>query len=123
MYDYARRYFSLPEPHKVYIEDAREWLWEHAPLAAENKYDYVVHDCFSGGGVPGHLYTLEFWEKLKGIVKSDGVVTVVRDIVLILNGEDALIVNLEFCGQAGQRTSACGILDVAEEFWDVPRIP
>jgi spermidine synthase len=78
VYDYARRFFSLPEPNQVYIEDAREWIHDQASLAAEDKYDYVVHDCFSGGGVPVHLYTLEFWEKLKGIVKSDGVVAVVR---------------------------------------------
>ena len=25
VYDYARRYFSLPEPTHVYFQDAREW--------------------------------------------------------------------------------------------------
>jgi spermidine synthase len=78
VYEYARRYFSLPEPNQLYLQDAREWVHEHASPAAEDKYDYVVHDCFSGGGVSGHLYTLQFWEELKGFVKSDGVVAVVR---------------------------------------------
>ncbi|KAF8511513.1 S-adenosyl-L-methionine-dependent methyltransferase [Gautieria morchelliformis] len=76
VYDYARRYFSLPEPNQVYIADAREWVHDHAFPAAQNKFDYIVHDCFSGGSVPGHIYTLEFWEELKGMVKSDGVVAV-----------------------------------------------
>lgn len=41
-------------------------------------YDIVVHDCFSGGGVPEHLFTLEFWEDLKAVIHPDGVVVVVR---------------------------------------------
>jgi len=40
------------------------------------KYDYVVHDCFSGGGVPEHLFTKEFWADLKEIIRDDGVLAV-----------------------------------------------
>ena len=87
VYDYARRYFSLPEPTQVYFQDGREWVQEHALPTAAEKYDYVVHDCFSGGGVPGHIYTVEFWEELKGLVKSDGVVAVVRIFLLKLTVE------------------------------------
>lgn len=36
----------------------------------------VIHDCFSGGGVPSHLFTLEFWEELKGIMTVDGALAV-----------------------------------------------
>jgi hypothetical protein len=35
-----------------------------------------VHDCFSGGGVPEHIFTIEFWEELKSIMTSDGVLAV-----------------------------------------------
>ena len=87
VYDYARRYFSLPEMTQVYFQDGREWVQEHASPTAAEKYDYVVHDCFSGGGVPGHIYTVEFWEELKGLVKSDGVVAVVRLFLLKLTVE------------------------------------
>jgi spermidine synthase len=77
VYTYAREYFGLPEPNDVYLEDAREWLQRHTPSPAGDKFDFVVHDCFSGGGVPAHIFTVEFWEELKGVVKSDGVVAVV----------------------------------------------
>ncbi|KAF8584274.1 hypothetical protein K439DRAFT_1633655 [Ramaria rubella] len=76
VYAYAREYFSLPEPAQVYIEDAGEWVQDHASLAEDDKYDYVVHDCFSGGAVPEHIFTLEFWESLKKVVKPDGVLAV-----------------------------------------------
>jgi hypothetical protein len=41
------------------------------------KWSYVIHDCFSGGSVPGELYTVEFWEELVGMVETDGIVAVV----------------------------------------------
>ena len=94
VYDYARRYFSLPEPTHDYFQDARELVQEHALPAAAEKYDYIVHDCFSCGGIPGHVYTVEFWEKLEGLVKSDGVVAVVC-ILLKLTVEGVLNVILE----------------------------
>lgn len=96
VYDYARKYFSLPEPNQVYIQDGRDWIHDHASLAAEDKYDYVVHDCFSGGGVSPHLFTLEFWEELKAIMKSDGVVAVVRWLTLNMTEEDELNIIPEF---------------------------
>jgi hypothetical protein len=37
----------------------------------------VVHDCFSGGGVPQHMFTMEFWDDLKSVIHEDGVVAVV----------------------------------------------
>lgn len=78
VYTYAREYFGLPQPNHVYLEDARKWLYRHAHSRPSDKFDFVVHDCFSGGGVSTHIFTLEFWEQLKGMVKSDGVVAIVR---------------------------------------------
>ena len=40
------------------------------------KYDYIIHDCFSGGGVPEHIFTVEFWADLKKIMRDDGVLAV-----------------------------------------------
>jgi hypothetical protein len=36
-----------------------------------------VHDCFSGGSVPGELYTVEFWYELIALVEDDAIVAVV----------------------------------------------
>ena len=83
VYDAARTYFGLPDPGKgrVFLQDARSFVWNRKRRleTGENlaKFDVVIHDVFSGGGVPGHLFTLEFWEDLKGVMKEDGVVAVV----------------------------------------------
>lgn len=82
VYNAARTFFGFtdPGPDKVFLEDARSWVaTKRASIQAGNRemrYDFVVHDCFSGGGVPEQLFTLEFWEDLKTILRPDGVVVV-----------------------------------------------
>ncbi|KII94950.1 hypothetical protein PLICRDRAFT_197034 [Plicaturopsis crispa FD-325 SS-3] len=81
VYNASRDFFGLPEldPGRVYLEDARQWVSnKRAELGggADSLYDIVVHDCFSGGGVPEHLFTVEFFEDLKSIVHPNGVVAV-----------------------------------------------
>lgn len=39
-------------------------------------FDLVVHDCFSGDGVPQHIFTREFWADLQTIMEPDGVLAV-----------------------------------------------
>lgn len=86
VYDAARQYFGLPDPgsNNVFLQDARGWVGgRRAMVEAEDastvKYDIVVHDCFSGGGVPEHLFSIEFWNDLKTILSSEGIVAVVRN--------------------------------------------
>ncbi|KZV96373.1 S-adenosyl-L-methionine-dependent methyltransferase [Exidia glandulosa HHB12029] len=77
VYDYARTYFGLREPHAVHLTDARGWVHTQAAQPTPtHKYDIVVHDCFSGGSVPGHIFTLEFWGDLQKLLAPDGVVAV-----------------------------------------------
>ena len=83
VYDAARTYFGLDDPGegRVFLQDARGFIW-HRKRRLESgedlpKFDVVVHDVFSGGGVPGHLFTSEFWNDLKDTMKEDGVVVVV----------------------------------------------
>ena len=80
VYRAARDYFGLPEPAAAYIEDARGWVSRESNLQIDNRRessDIIVHDCFSGGGVPAHLYTIEFWNDVRNIMNSDGIVAVV----------------------------------------------
>lgn len=52
-----------------------------ADLVAEGKkYDYIVHDVFTGGAEPLELFTLEFLRDLKSLLKEDGVIAIVRVI-------------------------------------------
>jgi len=87
VYRFAREYFEFPKPTEVYLEDARDWVRKRAGNVRSLRtsslgqgetqlFDYVVHDCFSGGGVPQHLYTLEFWEDLKEVMDPSGVIGV-----------------------------------------------
>lgn len=85
VYNASRQYFGLPDlpSDRVFLEDARVVLAEKRQSALQHgisnneRYDYVVHDCFSGGGVPAHLFTVQFWEDLKIVMNPDGVVAVV----------------------------------------------
>lgn len=86
VYDAARKYFGLecPGDDHVFLEDARGWVYKRrAAMQSDDTntlstFDFVIHDCFSGGGVPQHLFSVEFWKDLKSIMKPHGVVAVVR---------------------------------------------
>ena len=83
VYDAARTYFGLPDPGegRVFLQDARGFARNRKQRLDSgedlHKFDVVIHDVFSGGGVPGHLFTSEFWNDLKGTMEEDGVVVVV----------------------------------------------
>ncbi|KAI0700725.1 S-adenosyl-L-methionine-dependent methyltransferase [Cytidiella melzeri] len=85
VYQAATEFFGLtvPEPEKVFIRDGRSWVMERnrnittaVVRSPDDLFDYVIHDCFSGGGVPGHLFTTRFWTELSKVVKPEGVVAV-----------------------------------------------
>ncbi|KIY51928.1 spermine/spermidine synthase [Fistulina hepatica ATCC 64428] len=82
VYDAAREYFALPDPGPghVFLEDARGWVARNRAAArsisGSPTFDFVVHDCFSGGGVPEHLYTVEFWDDMKALMQPEGIAVV-----------------------------------------------
>lgn len=43
------------------------------------KWNYVIHDCFSAGQLPYQVYTREFWDHLVSLVEVDGIVAVVSE--------------------------------------------
>ena len=83
VYDAAKTYFGLRDPGegRVFLQDARGFTWNRKRKLESGeelpKFDVVIHDVFSGGGVPGHLFALEFWNDLKDTMAEDGVVVVV----------------------------------------------
>ncbi|KAF7355544.1 Spermidine synthase [Mycena sanguinolenta] len=78
----ARLYFGLPDhpPENLFLEDARAWAAKRRASVGTDKsvplFDIAVHDCFSGGGVPEHIYTVEFWDDLKVALHPEGVLAV-----------------------------------------------
>lgn len=83
VYEAARQFFGLPDHARenLFLEDARAWAARRRASLQVGKsddlFDIVVHDCFSGGGVPEHIFTMEFWEDLKASLHPEGVVVVV----------------------------------------------
>lgn len=76
VHDFATKYFGLPTAHTKVIQDAVTY----ASFAAEagQKYDYVVHDVFTGGAEPVELFTFEFLTHLHTVLKPGGVIAIVN---------------------------------------------
>ncbi|KAF9450143.1 spermidine synthase [Macrolepiota fuliginosa MF-IS2] len=96
VYDAARTWFGLPDPGpgNVFLEDARGWVERRSQKVQagveKNLYDIVVHDCFSGGGVPEHIFTTEFWDSLEKTMEKEGVLVV--NFAGIINSESSRMV-------------------------------
>ncbi len=75
VHDFATKYFNLPKDHKKVIADAVSYASEVAK--SDEKYDYVVHDVFTGGAEPVDLFTQEFLQDLNSILKPGGVIAIV----------------------------------------------
>jgi spermidine synthase len=89
VYKYANEYFGLHrlrlekngpgvgQDGGIWLEDARGWVDRYSGNASPPQYNYIVHDVFSGGSVAGHLFSVEFWDELKKLLRADGVLAVV----------------------------------------------
>jgi len=83
VYNAARNWFGLADPGvgRVFLEDARSWVADKLANIKAGKdeilYDIVIHDCFSGGGVPRHIFTIEFWDDLATLMAPGSVLVVV----------------------------------------------
>jgi len=78
---------SSDEDGEVYLEEARQWVQKRSRMLAEGrpvevgdkrfeKYDYIIHDVFSGGSVAIDLFTLEFWTELQSLLRDNGILAV-----------------------------------------------
>jgi spermidine synthase len=74
--NYALEYFSLPENHIPVIEDAVTYAARTAKNAKQ-KFDYIVHDVFTGGAEPVELFTAEFFQDLHSLLKPNGAIAIV----------------------------------------------
>lgn len=68
--DFAKRYFELSAP--VVVKDALDFLSE----STTDTYDYVIHDVFTGGSVPTALFSNQTLNRIKGVMKENGVLAV-----------------------------------------------
>lgn len=72
--EFANTYFHLPQTYQAIVADAVTHI---AALTLTNeRYDYIVHDVFTGGAEPVQLFTVEFIQNLKTILKPEGVIAI-----------------------------------------------
>ena len=76
VHEFALDYFDLQENSKIVIRDALLHVDELIEQTTK-KYDYVVHDVFTGGVEPVDLFTVEFLQQLKALLKPDGAIAIV----------------------------------------------
>lgn len=78
VHQYASRYFHLPQNHISVIRDAVSYVKELQGAAKDRgKYDYIIHDVFTGGAEPIELFTKEFLEGLSYLLNAEGVIAIV----------------------------------------------
>ncbi|ERF69111.1 hypothetical protein EPUS_01067 [Endocarpon pusillum Z07020] len=76
VYDFAVKYFGLPSNHTPIIGDAVHLVQDAQARNITTKYDYIIHDVFTGGAEPVDLFTQEFLSGLKYLLKEDGVIAI-----------------------------------------------
>ncbi|KAI0129551.1 spermine/spermidine synthase [Xylariales sp. AK1849] len=75
VYDFAVKYFALPPNHTAVIEDAITYT-SRVALDSSQRFDYIIHDVFTGGAEPIPLFTLEFLQSLNTLLKPNGVIAI-----------------------------------------------
>ncbi len=63
----AQQYFLYEPSGALLVGDAR---YEIRRL--DQQYDFIIHDCFTGGSVPSHLLSVEMLRDLDRLLKDDG---------------------------------------------------
>lgn len=76
VHEFASKYFQLPSNHTPVIADAVTYT-QDLVNKTDSKFDYVVHDVFTGGAEPVPLFTLEFLQNLDALLKPNGVIAIV----------------------------------------------
>ena len=76
---FATKYFGLPANVNVINDDAVRFTREAE--RRHQRFDYIVHDVFTGGAEPVSLYTFEFLESLKKLLKDDGSIAIVSSLL------------------------------------------
>ncbi|CUS07387.1 unnamed protein product [Tuber aestivum] len=78
VHQYATEFFQLEENHTAYIEDAITFVKRENNNKGKDrkKYEYILHDVFTGGAVPASLFTMEFFVGLRDLLSEDGVIAI-----------------------------------------------
>jgi spermidine synthase len=68
-YDVAKKYMSLMDGFHLEVDDFRHYI-----NVTDKKYDIIILDLSKGESIPSHVYTLESFNKISGLLKEDGII-------------------------------------------------
>ncbi|KAK0991225.1 hypothetical protein LTR91_008640 [Friedmanniomyces endolithicus] len=72
---FATEYFALPAEHTAILSDAVAWVASaQTNINATQKFDYIIHDVFTGGAEPLPLFTTSFLSGLRALLTPNGVI-------------------------------------------------
>lgn len=75
VYQYASELFNLPANHTAVLSDAVTWVHQQSRIDTfdARRYDYIIHDVFTGGAEPLSLFTSSFLQDLRSLLTPNGV--------------------------------------------------
>ena len=100
VHQYATQYFNLPTNHTAVIEDAVTFVDDlQRKRLSQEKFDYIIHDVFTGGAEPLELFTLEFLKGLSYLLSSDGIIAIVGQVYhsLLMKSDMCRIMAAIYC--------------------------
>ncbi|KAH0556995.1 hypothetical protein GP486_005217 [Trichoglossum hirsutum] len=74
VYEFAQQYFGLPPNHTSVIEDAVAFV--AAAKTQGPRYNYIIHDVFTGGAEPAALFTVDFISSLRDLLLPKGTIAI-----------------------------------------------
>lgn len=72
VHSFATQYFDLPTNHTAVLKDAVPWV--AAAAAGHHRYDFMIHDVFTGGAEPLSLFTTSFLHNLRSLLTPNGAI-------------------------------------------------
>lgn len=72
VHSFATQYFDLPTNHTAVLKDAVSWVADAA--AGHHRYDFIIHDVFTGGAEPLSLFTTSFLHNLRSLLTPNGAI-------------------------------------------------
>jgi len=75
VHQFATKYFDLPREHAAVLQDAVSWVDREVAKGGQ-RYDYIIHDVFTGGAEPLPFFTEAFLSNLRSLLKPSGVIAV-----------------------------------------------
>jgi spermidine synthase len=83
VHEFATKYFALPPLHTAVIADAVSYASQIAQ--SKQRFDYIVHDVFTGGAEPVDLFTLEFLTDLRSSLNPGGAIAIVCHLPIFIS--------------------------------------